>query len=206
MKRTVYLWIIAVLALVITLPLSFAQSTLGDAARANRKEKSSEPAPTRVFDNDNLPAQEHINVVGKQPAREPASLAQSNEAQPQEQDNAAQDKDSKTTRLTADSDQQGDDRDKINEQWHKKISDQKDTIKLLERESDVLQREYRLRAAAMYADVGNRLRNSSSWDKEERDYKNRIEAKQKELDLAKKQLSDMQEEARKAGVPAGMRE
>lgn len=205
MKRIVYFWMIAVLAFVIALPLSFAQSSLGDAARANRKEKSSEPAPTRVFDNDNLPAQEHINVVGKQPAQEPASLAESSQAKTQD-DNATQDKDSKTTKLTADSDQQGDDHDKINEQWHKRISDQKDTIKLLERESDVLQREYRLRAAAMYADVGNRLRNSASWDKEEKDYKNRIEAKQKELDLAKRQLGDMQEEARKAGVPAGMRE
>jgi hypothetical protein len=205
MKRIVYLWIVAVLALFIALPSCLAQSSLGDAARANRKEKSSEPAPTRVFDNDNLPAQEHINVVGKQPVQEPASLAESNEAKPQD-DNAAQEKDSKATRLTADPDQPGDDRDKINEQWHKKISDQKDTIKLLERESDVLQREYRLRAAAMYADVGNRLRNSNQWDKEERDYKNRIEAKQKELDVARRQLSDMQEEARKAGVPAGMRE
>ncbi|HET7441529.1 MAG TPA: hypothetical protein VFJ47_09520, partial [Terriglobales bacterium] len=74
------------------------------------------------------------------------------------------------------------------------------------REVDVMQREYRLRAAAMYGDAGNRLRNSTQWDKEDTDYKQKIEAKQKTLDDAKQQLEDMKEQARKEGVPASMRE
>jgi hypothetical protein len=56
----------------------------------------------------------------------------------------------------------------------------------------------------MYADVGNRLRNQADWDKQDRDYKDKIDAKQKDLDRAKQQLSDLQEDARKSGVPMGV--
>ena len=108
------------------------------------------------------------------------------------------------TKLSIDPDTSAGDREKIYGEWRKKIADQKDTISLLQRELDVLQREYRLRAAAMYADVGYRLRNQSDWDKQDRDYKDKIEAKQKELDRAKQQLSDLQEQARKQNVPASV--
>ena len=95
---------------------------------------------------------------------------------------------------------------KMFEEWKNKISAQKDKIDLLTRELDVLQREYRLRAAAFYADAGNRLRNSGNWDQEDAKYKQQIDDKQKALDAAKQQLDDMQDHARKAGVPSGLRE
>jgi hypothetical protein len=88
--------------------------------------------------------------------------------------------------------------------WQDKISSQKDAIDLASRELDVTQREYQLRAAAMYADVGNRMRNATQWDKEEADYKQKIADKQKALDDAKQKLEDMKEDARKAGVPSAM--
>jgi len=50
------------------------------------------------------------------------------------------------------------------------------------------------------------LRNSGTWDKEDATYKQQIDQKQKALDDAKKALSDTQEQARKAGVPARARE
>ena len=56
----------------------------------------------------------------------------------------------------------------------------------------------------MYADAGNRMRNSTQWDKEEADYKQKITDKQKALDDAKQKLDDMKEDARKAGVPSAM--
>ena len=68
------------------------------------------------------------------------------------------------------------------------------------------QREYQLRAAAMYADAGNRLRNAGTWDKEDADYKKKIEEKKKAADEAKAELENMQEDARKAGVPSSVRE
>lgn len=72
------------------------------------------------------------------------------------------------------------------------------------RELDVLQREYQLRAAAFYADAGNRLRNQAVWDQEDAKYKEQIADKQKELDTAKQKLDDMQEDARKAGMPSSV--
>jgi hypothetical protein len=88
--------------------------------------------------------------------------------------------------------------------WQDKLTSQKDAIDLASRELDVTQREYQLRAAAMYADVGNRMRNATQWDKEEADYKQKIADKQKALDDAKQKLEDMKEDARKAGVPSAM--
>jgi hypothetical protein len=76
----------------------------------------------------------------------------------------------------------------------------------LTREFDVLQREYQIRAAAMYADAGNRMRNSADWDKQDAQYKQQIADKQKALDDAKQKLEDTQEEARKAGAPPSVRE
>jgi hypothetical protein len=73
---------------------------------------------------------------------------------------------------------------------------------MLTREVDVTQREYRLRAAAFYADAGNRLRNQGSWDKEDAQYKQDLAKKQKALDDAKKAVDDLKEKARKAGVPS----
>ena len=90
--------------------------------------------------------------------------------------------------------------------WQEKLTAQKNSIDLASRELDVLQREYQLRAAAMYADAGNRIRNSGQWDKQDAEYKQKIADKQKAVDDAKQKLEDMQEEARKDGVPAAMRE
>ena len=91
-------------------------------------------------------------------------------------------------------------------QWNDKITTQKEQIDLAERELNVTQREYQIRAAAMYGDVGNRLRNSADWDKQDAQYKQQIADKQKALDDSKQKLDDMQEDARKAGVPESMRD
>ena len=58
----------------------------------------------------------------------------------------------------------------------------------------------------MYGDAGNRLRNSADWDKQDAQYKQQIADKQKALDDAKQKQDEMQEEARKAGVPSSVRE
>jgi hypothetical protein len=192
---------------ILTMPVCFGQSdavNLADAARASRKDKTSEAAAKKVIDNDSLPKEEHVSVVGPTVSITPA-LMKSDSAEsdtPTGQDASPQDSDK--SKLTIEPGQSAGDRELVYGEWRKKVADQKDTIKLLQRELDVMQREYRLRAAAMYADVGNRLRNANEWDKEDREYKDKIAAKQKELDRAKEQLSDMQEQARKAGIPAGV--
>ena len=209
MKRTAHVVAGLTFLLLSLIPFCLAQSdnSLADAARAMRKDKSS-AATTRVIDNDSLPKEEHISVVGQPLALSgPETSAVKETSRDSESDQQQQDAEAKKDekpKLTIDPDQSAGDRDKVYDEWRKKVADQKDTITLLQRELDVLQREYRLRAAAMYADAGNRLRNQSSWDKEDQDYKDKTQAKQKDLDRAKQQLSDMQDQARKGGIPAGV--
>jgi hypothetical protein len=170
--------------------------SLGDYARNLRKDKK--PTAPKTFDNDNLPASDKLSVVGN--ARPADSQAAETADQNQPGDKQADDSSKKPDS------QSPEERQKANDDWKAKIASQKDKMDLLSRELDVVQREYKLRAAAMYADVGNRLRNSAEWDKEDAQYKQQIADKQKALDDAKQQMDDMQEQARKAGVPSSMRE
>jgi hypothetical protein len=176
------------------------QSSLGDYARTVRKDPAPKSKP-KVFDNDNLPKDDKLSVVG--------AAATSTDVSPASGDNAAAPGDNKGAAGAPAATSPDEDQAKKQaawKMWQEKLTAQKDQIDLATRELDVLQREYQLRAAQMYADVGNRLRNSGQWDKQETDYKQKIADKQKALDDAKQKLDDMQEEARKAGVPAAIRE
>jgi len=165
------------------------QSSLGDYARKVRKDPATKARP-KVFDNDNLPTDDKLSVVGPAPT---AAEANDKSADSNKDAAAAKSADDEQAKKQA-----------AWKAWQDKLTAQKDAIDLASRELNVLQREYELRAAAMYADVGNRLRNAAQWDKEEADYKQKIADKAKAVDDAKQKLEDMKEEARKAGVPAAM--
>jgi hypothetical protein len=162
------------------------QSSLGDYARKVHKDPAVKAKP-KVYDNDNLPKEDKLSIVGDATAAANASA----DAVPKAADKSDEEQSQKQTEWKG---------------WQDKLSAQKNSIDLASRELDVMQKEYQLRAAAMYADVGNRMRNATQWDKEDADYKQKIADKQKAVDDAKQKLDDMQEEARKAGVPAAMRE
>jgi hypothetical protein len=199
-------------------------SSLGDYARQVRKDPGA-AQKKKVFDNDNLPVDDKLSIVGPTPASTPSSdtsaeakPADSATAAPASIDAKAGSTDAKPgtnaqTQLkivpkTAEEEAAAKDADKqaAMKQWADKIAAQKDQIDLIARELDVLQREYQIRAAAMYADAGNRMRNSGDWDKQDTQYKQQIADKQKSLEEAKQKLDDMQEGARKAGVPASVSE
>jgi hypothetical protein len=182
---------------------SAGSSSLGDYARQVRKSPGSATKP-KVFDNDNLPTQDKLSIVGATPASTEPRQQESSSASAPSGDNKAA-----TETKAASSDNGALDeaaKQAAWKQWGDKIAAQKSTIELLGRELDVLQREYQVRAAAMYADVGNRLRNSGDWDKQDAQYKQQIADKQKAVDDAKQKLDDILEEARKAGVPSSVRE
>ena len=197
---------------------SSSGSSLGDYARQVRKDPGTTSKP-KVYDNDNLPREDKLSVVGPTPATTTANTAAqtdstapaATEAKPGSdnkegtQDKAAtQPKAPSAAPTTAAEDEAT--KAAADKQWADKIAAQKDQIDLLGRELDVLQREYQIRAAAMYADAGNRMRNSADWDKQDPQYKQQIADKQKSLDDAKQKLEDLQEEARKAGASASARE
>jgi len=210
-------------------------SSLGDYARHARKTSGNSSKP-KVYDNDNLPTKENLSIIGPAPATEngsdakpaePGSSTSSGEAKPNSEakpnaepkppspDGKAEEggaSKSSTTEKSSDAgavktaEQDQAEKEAAWKQWGEKLKSQKDQIDLLAREVEVLQREYQIRAAAMYADAGNRLRNQADWDKQDAQYKQQIADKQKQLDDAKQKLEDLSEEARKAGVPASVRE
>jgi len=171
------------------------QTPLGDYARKVHKDSGAAKAKPKVFDNDNLPREDKLSVVGTQTA-DASSPAAADSSK-----SASADGKPATTADDAEAKKQAEWKS-----WQERLTGQKNAIDLASRELDVLQKEYQLRAAAMYADAGNRMRNAAQWDKEDADFKQKIADKQKVVDDLNKKLEDMQEEARKAGVPAAMRE
>jgi hypothetical protein len=195
MKRIGYVVLAEIVLAGVLVSLAGAQSSdsLGDYARSVRKEEKKGAA--KKYDNDNLPTTDKISVVGNaQPETDTGDT------------NAASTPDANAVQPGTEKKPDVSDAQKVNEDLKKKIDEQKAKVDLLAREMDVTQREYRLRAAAFYADAGNRLRNQGSWDKEDSQYKQQLAQKQKALDDAKKALADLQEQARKAGLPAKVRE
>lgn len=208
MKRIAYLGFASLLVSLLAMP-ALAQtgsstqptssqgqqgSSLGDYARQVKKDGAPAKARPKVFDNDNLPTEDKLSVIGE--AR-PATTAQNaSENQPAEANGSA------TAPATPKSpaDEAAEKKAAEAKQWQDKLDTQKGQIDLAARELDVTQREYQLRAAAMYADAGNRMRNEAEWDKEDAQYKQQIADKQKALDDAKAKLDDIQENARKAGA------
>jgi hypothetical protein len=202
-------------------------SSLGDYARQIRKDPGAKTTP-KVFDNDNLPREDKLSIVGQKaaPAEKPGdNKAAETDTTPSaegeskaaaesrpgteakagiEAKTGTEEKASSSSAAKAPADEAT--KQAAAKQWADKIAAQKSQIDLLARELDVLQREYQIRAAAMYADAGNRMRNAAEWDKQDAQYKQQIADKQKSLDEAKQKLDDLQEEARKAGAPPSVSE
>jgi len=223
MKRITHLWLAGmILAAVVVRPSSAQDSgaqtkdaqtqeqtanpgdqSLGAIARAVRQDKKAQAA--KKFDNDNLPREDKLSVVGQAPdsGGSSASAADGQDAA------SGESKPTQARATKGPATQPGespDQRQQVYDQWKDKISDQQNQVDLLKRELDVTQREYRLREAAMYGDAGERLRNQAQWDKEDAEYKQKIADKQQALDDAKQKMSDIQEDARKSGVPTSVRE
>ncbi len=207
MKRNVSVWLSGMFFAALMTGVSAAQAggaasgtsdSLADYARAIRKDKPA--TPTKTFDNDNLPTGDQLSVVG--PAATASSPDTTTEAAATAPPDATTANSSAASKppVTAQAQQQ------LNDDWKGKFSAQKDQIDLLNRELTVAQKEYQLRAAAMYADAGSRLRDAGEWDKQDAQYKADIAEKQKALDDAKQKLDEMQEAARKEGVSSSVRD
>jgi hypothetical protein len=207
MKRIAYVFLAEIVLTGMLAAVAGAQSEpLGDYARSIRKEGKGEVG--KKYDNDNLPVNDKISVVGN--ARDSAGPEDANPGSPA--DGSSAKPEDPTATVTPDSQAQDNAKKADNadaqkpDQWKQKFAEQKSKVDLLTRELDVAQREYRLRAAAFYADAGARLRNQGSWDKEDAQYKQQLAQKQKAVDDAKKALDDMKELGRKSGVPPRDRE
>ena len=187
MKRTK---LMAIIALLLLLGVSGAAAqSLGDYARAARKRKPEPSSTSRHYDNDNLPTNEALSVVGPPPTNANAGQGAVNTSSAPA-----------TKAPAADSAKAAADNQKIADEWKKKLDKQKEKIDSLNHELDLDQREHRLRAAAYYGDAGARLRDSAQYDKDDAQYKSDVDGRQKALDSARQEFDEMQEQARKAGI------
>ena len=180
-------WTVMALVAVFTVTIS-AQESLGDIARRVRMEKAAPPPGAKVYDNDTIP----MHPIPS-PAAAPSSEGTKGAAAAPEK--AAQ-AGAEEKKAQAD----------VNSDWQKKIDDQKNQISLMERELNVLQRENQIATAVYYADAGTQLRDPKKFGEDVRAQKAAIDAKQQQLNDARQKLADMQEEARKANVPASARD
>ena len=168
------------------------EQPLGDYARAVRKDKK--PATAKQFDNDNLPIADKLNMVGGAGASgdsQPAAAGDSQAGaatgeQPQTAANGGQDarpSDKKASDKPAGikPGESPEDRQKTFDAWKEKIAAQKVKIDSLSKEVEQEQREYQLRQSAAYADIGNRLRASGGWEKDDADYKKMIDEDRKSV-------------------------
>jgi hypothetical protein len=211
MKRIAHVLVAGIILAGMMAPFAGAQNStpqeqpLGDYARAVRKDKKT--ASAKQFDNDNLPMNDKLSVVGSAASGDgQAGGDKSQTAGSGGPDAGPSDKKADNKPAGVQPGESAEDREKTYDAWKDRLTEQKAKVELLNRELDVEQREYQLRAAAMYADAGNRLRNSGSWDKEDTEYKQKLAEKKKAAEAAKQALDDMQEDARKAGIPSSVRE
>jgi hypothetical protein len=185
MKRTKGLTIATLMLLGVLLGTTVASAqSLGDYARQARKNKPKTDTTSRHYDNDNLPTSEQLSVVGPEPSASTGGDQKTATAQTAATDPKAAQAD----------------RQKAVDDIKQKMDDQKSKLDALNHELDLSQREYRLRAATFYGDAGAQLRNSAQWSKDDTQYKSDMDSKQKAIAAAQQQLSDLQEQARKAGM------
>jgi|SRR6185312_23137 len=182
-------------AVLITLLLgasAFGQQSLGEIARQNRNKKK--PSSVVKLSDDNMSrtiAPDTQDAKSGDDATAASADKDKNAA-------AAKDKEAKTNPAEAEKDKK--------EQIQKGIDAQKKEIADLQHELDILQREQKLRAAAYYGDAGTMLRDSAKFAEDSKKQQEDIDAKKQALDAAQQKLSDMQEQARKAGMGASATE
>src|ERR1700733_7114700 len=182
--KNVMLWFAIVISSAFAASVAVAQNqdqpspSLGDYARKVHKDPSAQAKP-KVYDNDNLPKDNKLSVVGPAPAADADSATAGDKSSSTDSKAAA---DSKATDAKAAAKPVDDEQARKQAEWkgwQGKISGEKEQMNKNSRGPAGTQREYQLRAAAIYADAGNRMRNAAAWDKEDADYKQKIADKQK---------------------------
>lgn len=164
------------------------QESLADAARKAReeKEKKSQTKPAKVFTNENIPYDVHINVVGNTPASLTAPGDTKPGTQPAKTDASAQAAPEK----------------KDEAYWRKRFADERKKLDMATKELDIMQRELNLSQTQYYSDP-NKAMNEQLNRKEINDKTAAIEKKKKEIEAIKQEIDDLETEMKRAGGDPG---
>jgi len=211
--------VVLVLASVGTVAAQSQNESLGDYARSVKKTKPSSSTQTgKVYDNDNLPADGTLSVVGNPSPADSAdkkddkkdqdgrsATADSKTAESDKSDTKSADKTDKKDEPQLKAGQPAPERDAALEAVKSRLDEQKRKVSMLQQELDLFQREHNLKIATFYQDP-NHLADADSFYTDQAKYKEQLEEKQKALDAAKADLDKMQDEARRNGAPSSMLE
>ena len=201
MKRTVYMFGLLIFAGVLAGVATAQEDSLADAARLHKRQQQGKPVATKVFTNDNLPTTETISTVGAPPAdTPPANVAtdtpsDTNPAPPK--DGASPD-----AKPGAQAKQQK----KTWKNWRDKIQQQKQAVEQMQKDTAELEKQYRLASLMAYSNAAEHGNKSAQTDGDDAVYREQMEQKKKALEESKQKIDDLQEEARRAGVPSGFRD
>jgi hypothetical protein len=164
-----------------------AQESLGDAARANRAKKRSSASAVKL-DDDSLPRRSTPSA-----SAEPDTAKKTDDKAADAKDTDAKGAPKKDAATAP---------GQKNDELKKQIDAQTKEVATLQRELDIAQREAKLRAAAYYGDAGTMLRDQAKFAEDSRKEQDTINGKKQALDAAQQKLADLQEQARKAGLPS----
>lgn len=192
MKRV---WVIALLVVSGFVLAAMAQDTqqstvsLGDAARKARANKRSVPE-SRVYTNDNLPKEGSISTNSG-----PVTAASD-----QKTDTEASASTDASSGEQSDADKKAD-RAKLEQEWRKKIGDQKAKVAQLQRDVDDTDRQMKMQGTITSMGNGNCLNDQQKCADQMKAYEDQLAAKKNDLATAQQKLDDLREELRRAGLP-----
>lgn len=190
-------WMACAIVVLAATALASAQEPLGDVARQERAKPKPQAAKT-VTDDDIHPANaailddESSATDGKKKSSD--ADAETGEAK------SADGKEAKDKDKAKDEPLSAEEKTKQIEMWKTKVAAQEAKVQGLDQQVQQIDRDYRLRMSAYYADLGLRLRDEAKWADEEKKYHEEIAAKQKERDAERDKLEDLKDAARRAGI------
>ncbi len=146
------------------------------AARKAREQQKTAPAAKKVITNDDIPAAKNTTATDASASSKEGSAQAGGKADENDPKSEAY--------------------------WKKRFQEARDKISQSEKELDVMQRELEKDQVQYYSDPQKAL--TQQHDRSDINEKtDKIDAKKKEIDALKQQLSDMEDEMRKAGGDPG---
>jgi hypothetical protein len=178
------------------LPGTAQDTSLAELARRARDQKKEAPKAKRVFTNDDIPAPgaAPVSVVGSAPSGGSGDATGAGAADQAAGDAAkAADKPKNSAEDEA--------------AWRKKFSELRAKIANTEKEIDIMQRELNLKRQQYYSDPNTAMQEQYKYPSRSggdvNDLAKSIADKKTELDALKQQLSELEDDLRRAGAPAG---
>lgn len=176
------------LILLLAVPGSAQEPSVAEAARKAREKKKDAPKATKVFTNDNIASSGgQVSVVGSGSTEAPKDAAAGDKSGGKKAEGgAAKDGEKDSAKEEA--------------MWRKRFAEIRTKIAQAEKEIDILQRELNLKQQQYYSDPNKALREQYN-RKDINDTRKKIDDKKVELQQLRQQLTDLEDELRRAGGP-----